>query len=85
MNKIDELRQTHGSFPGGLFNVLQDFDERLKALETHKPMLDSLKPEYDEHIARQQAEAEQPPAEQPPAEQPPAEQPGTAPEGTQAE
>jgi len=50
---LDELRQHGGSFPGGLYNVLAELDQRVAALESHKPMLDSLKWQYDAHIARQ--------------------------------
>jgi len=61
MSKLDEIRSS-GSFPGALYNVLVEFEQRLKDLEAHHPMLTSLKAEYDVHLARQ-AEQEQAAAE----------------------
>lgn len=68
MKALDELRQHGGAFPGGLWNVLVEMDQRLSALEQHAPMLDSLKPEYEAHMAAQaepEPEPEPAPAEAP--------------------
>ena len=78
MSKLEELRQHGGSFPGALVNVLEEFEARLKALEAHAPMLDTLAPEYQRELQRR-AEAERVSAE------PPAETPATTAEGMQFE
>lgn len=68
MSRLSELRQ-HGSFPGALVNVLEEFDQRLAALEVYGPMFADLGAEYRAHLEREAARAalEAPAAETGPA------------------
>lgn len=73
MKALDELRQHGGAFPGGLYNVLVEMDQRISVLEAHGPMLADLAPEYQQELARRaEREANANPVPEPEQPEPPA-------------
>jgi hypothetical protein len=55
---LEELRSI-GSFSGAMFKVLEDFNARLEAVEAHMPMLEVLKPHFEEQQRAIKERAEQ--------------------------